>query len=43
MKRNISIIICILFLFTFVGCGDTKVINGFEYEIKRKISILNTE
>lgn len=32
MKRNISIIICILFLFAFIGCGDTKVINGHEYD-----------
>jgi hypothetical protein len=32
MKRNVSITICILFLFTFIGCGDIKIINWHEYD-----------
>ena len=32
MKRMISIILIVIFLFTVVGCGSNKVMNGVEYE-----------
>jgi len=33
MEKAISIALIMLFMAAFIGCGDTKVIDGIEYDI----------